>query len=63
MDYFDTIIKGIEILSKYPKCNIAAEHDIIYVGPPDLSIISDEDHDLLEIYGWHIESDSYARFV
>ena len=61
------IIRGLDILSKY--CggyDIGADHDVIYAGPYDISVIDDEDKKELEKLGWHIDSEAdntYAHFV
>ncbi len=59
------IIKGLLILAKYPKCSVQAEHDVLYAGPSDVSLIRDEDIDKLESLGWHYDGEgaSLARFT
>lgn len=61
----EQIIKGLQILAKYPDNDIAAEHDIIYAGPVRSETISTKDAKELEELGWHIDSetDSWSKFV
>lgn len=61
----DNLIKGLQILNKYAGCEIAAEHDIIYVGLSDAVGVSKKDAKELEELGFFIsdEYDSWAKFV
>lgn len=65
MTQTEKIIKGLQILSKYPGNYIAAEHDIIYSGPSDAQDVTPEDAKELDELGWHVDSSSgaWARFV
>jgi hypothetical protein len=58
------VIAGLQILAKYSD-SVDAQHDVIYAGPGDSSVISREDAAELERIGWHYESDvdSWAVFT
>lgn len=64
MSRFDQVVAGLLILKKYGE-EICAEHDIIYAGGGDVSVVSTEDAATLEALNWHVDSscDSYAKFV
>lgn len=60
----DKIVKGINILAKYPKAYFAAEHDQIWFGPEDEKAVSEEDAKALEELGWFKEEDfGWSRYV
>lgn len=58
------VAEGLMILAKYdPESHdIAAEHDIIYAGP-DPKRVTPEDAARLKELGWHIEEESWSRYV
>lgn len=58
MNRTDALIKGLQILNKYPGCYTAAEHDIIYSGPIDHKDVSDEDAKELDDLGWFVDNQS-----
>lgn len=56
------IVHGLSIVAKYDDCDIAAEHDVIYVGSRKLT---KEDKKALKDcgYHWDDECECWARFV
>lgn len=67
MNRIEEIIAGLQILNRYPKCDVSAEHDILYAGPssyPDPKIDTD-DKIALKKLGWHYdeEVESWAVFT
>lgn len=53
MSAAEKVAAGIAILVKYPNAYVAAEHDELWFGPEDESLVSDEDKKALEALGWH----------
>lgn len=57
----ERIADGIQIILKYGKGEICAEHDQLWIGH---SIrVSKEDAKALEDLGWFEDSDSWSHFV
>ena len=54
---------GLIILTRYPDCSIACEHDEIFCGPQNVSLITSEDSAKLEALGWSFREDSWRRGV
>lgn len=69
MATLQSIVDGIQILAKYDDeggmegHGIAADHDIIYVGPENKDTVSGEDQKALDALGWHVGDYGWARFV
>jgi len=64
MTRIEQIVRGINILSKYPDCDMAAEHDEIWFGPNDPDVVSEEDKAELETLGWYVyDGMGWKRFV
>lgn len=60
-----SFIKGLIILEKYEYSNMSAEYDVIYCGPRDPSLVSEEDKKELISLGFHIDDSvqSWAWFT
>ena len=61
----ENLIEGLQILNKYKRSGVDAQHDIIYAGPPNGSVIMKDDKKrLLEIgWGFDEENDSWYYFT
>lgn len=61
----EKIMKGLEILNKYPDCSIAAGHEEIFAGPSNADQITVDDQHALEALDWHFdeEFESWSKFV
>lgn len=57
MSTTDKILAGIEIILKYePDADFAAEHEMIFFGSQDGTIMSNEDCDKLQEWGWIVDT-------
>ena len=53
-------VKGVNILAKYVDGDehcICAEHDVLYFGPNNKNVVSEEDLVILEDSGWRFDDD------
>lgn len=59
------VFEGLIILEKYKDSGVAAEHEVIFAGPPGAQDVTPEDSERLKQFGWFIddENDSWARYT
>lgn len=68
MATYKEVIEGLQILAKYSEDDehqIAAEHDELYAGPDDPSVVTEDDRGRLNELGWRFDPGlgCWRRFV
>ena len=67
MTHLENLIKGLQILHFYGADSTCAEHDVLYVGSPDITedTLNEEDAEAMENahWFWDKSADSWAFFT